>query len=1332
MADFNFSTGTIALAIREEILAFYGPNYAGSRVSYSILNAYTDFQAPPNGTYNWSITFQFDNVSGTLFIGDITPPTISLSTNTFTFNVSQYPSGLTDSFLKTHIGQFITASDNSGTVIIEYNPTNLAITTVPSLGVTDTYNYQVRAKDPSGNTSSYINFQVRYVNDLPQPITITKIGDLSINTVTYPVGVTFTQLQNLLIARFNVTSGGQSYSWEFSPTITIWEAPTSGSVTRTYQARVFDNYYQTYTSYVTILATYSFVDTIAPTITGPNAISLVEDVYFDEDVLAYFTFTDNVTPTNLLDNYITGTRDYNVAGVYNIVINSKDQANNIGTKNVTLTITSSTVVDTQPPVASGPTSFTFILNQNKRLSDVRLAYTVFDNFTPVNEIGYEGKINGSTIQPTYQFPLGITNLTLRFFDSSNNYTQPILITVNVLANDVGLIYNDDSVKLAELIALQEYSGTMVQLLSNNVWTPISWVLDPVTVNYTIDQTTDEININFISNNLDNRLEAGQLVRVIYASPSDVRETWGIPEYDNQDRPTNHDIMVVDSGNMVKVGSETLYRHNYKLAELITILKDYRIPTLSYTSFTSSTVINAATGLPITYYAQPYNALSIIQRAIKQAFPVTVGDTNPLTTEIQIMGQDFLANEMIGVDHQFEEATLYDAITEIARIIGKTPVLYLNPEYSLTNSAKYLLFFETDREHTIGTQTKANLIANSTEFVESTVSDKDKGQVVVDAHNVIGASATKYPSDDLFTYASALDQELTTVGTGKQMVIVLPNNISAGEKVFYRTFQVGMTTAVVGGVRIETGAIQFATYGTLESLPLIKYNEWLVLDFLQRQKTAYYKENENIVYLPVDNDNVFTSDSYKKSPNDSLNRNVYDYVLYQVEYFPIMDFESKIGDGKQTTFNQINSMVDSETLGVQVANYLKGNEGGDIVVSKIETDYQQILKPTQLVSWDNETYHITSVSFNTIKLRLDNKMITGYKVAYQLNKDIRRNTNLNAPANQREYQIPYDNVYNRYDVIKEKVKIHFTTNTKASNAPIISEFKYLQDIGATDYRYILGSFETTNTYPTIETAMFATQSVVFTNSGLTSTTIQNRYIATPVSKTIFGNSILINIKLPNNAYAGTKIVPTDNTDNERFQQRQVSYVDSFGKAQTISIKYLWQNIDTATDVVDLTRFFPETTESRFNSVANIMAQISTWEIDKDSRETLNATLQIDFEGVNGTKIGTNFLKGSSIYKERQWTTNPYRIVKLVNKNYEPNDIVSNNDITGTIIPIDAISPIYSQGLQILLDDDYTFDTTSTYALIEQVGTVGINFIYKIVAIMGDRSSLVVTDTVFIYY
>jgi hypothetical protein len=91
------------------------------------------------------------------------------------------------------------------------------------------------------------------------------------------------------------------------------------------------------------------------------------------------------------------------------------------------------------------------------------------------------------------------------------------------------------------------------------------------------------------------------------------------------------------------------------------------------------------------------------------------------------------------------------------------------------------------------------------------------------------------------------------------------------------------------------------------------------------------------------------------------------------------------------------------------------------------------------------------------------------------------------------------------------------------------------------------------------------------------------------------------------------------------------------------------------------------------------------------------------------------------------------VRLKNNRYEPNDVVNDSDIAGLVATVDSIVPYYNNGYQVILDDDdYTFDTTSTYALVEKVGTAGASFVYKVLAIMGDRSSLVETDTVFIYY
>ena len=1142
----------------------------------------------------------------------------------------------------------------------------------------------------------------------------------------FPTGVLASRITTDINASFSVTDAND-FATIIGPTVV--DFTTVG--TRTYIFKAVDEFLNESPVFTIQVQYLDDTDTVAPVISGPTTLTfLVSDNRTQIDVIANYTLSDNLDPSPQW--FGLSSQTFNQIGTFNYLLRAIDNKGNIGQRTIQVVVVSNDVTtDVIPPVVNGPTSLSFRVAENATLNSIIPLYTVTDNVSTRENIGLVATVGGSTVTGTYQFALGTTTLILRFFDEADNFSLPFTVLVTIIANADAFSINEDAEALQDLTANHQYSAPIVSIINDNTWKPISWLVDPVQVNYTIDGTMDEININFISKNLDTRLESGDLVRVIYDSKSENRLTWGLPTYDSRLRPNNHDVMLVDNGQMVKVGSQDVYRHNYKLVELINILKDYRLPTLTFTSFNQVTITDAATNTSKTYYERPTTALSILQRSIRLATPTTSQEFNDLTITFRIMDGVYLQNEMVGVDTQFQEATLYDVVTEIGRNVGRTPVLYLNPRYSETDTAKYLLFFETDREHSKDLINKATLLANTSEYIESTIQDKGKQEIVVDAHNVIGSRATFYPSDDLFTYATAVDQEALKIGIDKQMAIILPNKISVGEKVNYKTYQVTMETAVVSSVRVETGVIKTVTSGDLETLPLVKYNEWLVLDTDARDVTAYYKENENIVYLPPDNDDL-NSKAYFKRTQDSLDQNVYDYVLFQVEYYPVMDFEARIGDGKDATFNQINPLADSETLGQQVYNYRKGNESGDISISKLAYSYDEILKPTQLINWDGEIYHITSVSFNSSKTGNGIASVV-YKVAYQLNKEVRRNFTLNAPSNQRDYQIPYENTFERYNVIKDKVKIHFTTNTKSETAPIISQFKYLRSLNdSVGFRYLLGSFESTNTYPTIETVAFNTRSLLATNTAFTTFENQQRYILAQVNKSIFGESLIINFQMPNNVYAGTKTILTANTDAERFQQRQVSYVDSFGKARFINIKYLFQDITNDRDVVDLTRFFPESNAERYNEFTELFAYIFNWQIEKDSRESLNISLQIDFEGVNGTKIGANFLKGSSLYQARQWTTIPYSIVRLRNQFYEPNDIINSTDITGIVIPITQIAPLYQQGLQIILDDDYTFDSTSTYALVEQVSTTGILFNYKVVAIMGDRTSLVETDTLFIYY
>ena len=1089
-------------------------------------------------------------------------------------------------------------------------------------------------------------------------------------------------------------------------------------------------------------------DLTPPNITGPASITFTAGQNKTQiDVIANYTLSDNLDPEPQWFNLTPTT--FNTVGVFNYLLRAIDASGNVNSRTITVNVVAPTSAeDTTPPTVNGPTSKTFFVDEEAVLADLLNLFTVTDNVSPPNEITNIATINGSTIETNFEFPLGITTVVLVWADEAENFTLPRSVVVSVVErpDDDDPIFDEPSIGdggsvIAELRANQEYSGPVVSTIINNTWTPISWVVDPVLTNYTIDGLSDEININFISRIKTTRLERGELVRVVYDSQS-TRDTWGIPTFDNRQRPTNHDVMLLDSGTMTKIGNQNIYRHSYKLVELIEVLKDYRLPTLTFTSFAVSKVTDAGTGVLSTYYANPYNAFTILQRAIKQSNPNTILEINPVPNLIKIMDGSFLQSQMVGVDHQFEEATLYDVVTEIGRIVGRTPVLYLNPNFGLTDSSQYMLFFEKDNEHTVGVVNKVDLLANSSEYVEATLQNKGATQIVVDGHNIIGSKVSIWPSDDMYGFAQSVEEQALSA-KDKPLKIILPYKISSAEVVRFKKY---LITVFDNDDPSEGSSID-------GEMPIYKYNDWLVLDSDQRENSAYYKEGENEVFFGsgVDDgtndwENYFTSASYRKRivGGDST---VYDYILFQVDYFPLIDLQARIGDGKQTTFNQVNAMVDSETLGLQVENYLKGNESNDITVSKIVYSYNDILKPTQLVNWDNEIYTVVSTSFNSGRVKNGVPQVM-YKVAYQLNKEVRRNFTLNAPTNQREYQIVYDNVFDRFNVIKDKVKVWLTTDVRDDEAPILSNFKYLRSLpSGVNYRYVLGALESSNLYPTVESVAFQASSTIFTNVGQTTFEGQTKYIMAHPVKTVFGKSLLINFKMHNNTFAGTRLFIQDGVnDDADFLQRQVSYTDPFGKIQRSEINLISQDFDNLDDIFIQTEQYPQIignptaspvvtpaqAYATITSNAKTLVRITGYEVDKDTRENFNVTYQLDFEGLNGTRVGSGLVQYCGLYQTRPYTSIPFRVVKLRNAFYNPDDRIDNSDIVGTVAVVDSITPYYSNGLQIIFTDDYTFDTTSTYALVEITGTEGIFFTYKILATMGDRSSLVETDTIFMYY
>jgi hypothetical protein len=1256
-----------------------------------------------------------------------TPPTIS-GPDTITVFTDENLNNTT--FLETK-GYTITSV--TGIASISFSPSinwSVPATTITTITVTGGNNL-------TATKQTQVTVANRPAVDTEAPQVLQTETILQFLKSAFPTGILAATITTAIRNSFIVTDAND-FTMVVGPTVV--DFTTVGE--RTYIVKFVDEFLNESPTFTIQVRYNDDSDLTAPTITGPATLTFVAGQGKTEvDVIAQYTLADNLDPNPQWFNLTP--QSFNTVGTYNYLLRAIDISGNIASRTIAITVVAPTSgQDTQPPVVNGPTSFRFRVNQNITLANLIPFYTVTDNVSARANIGFIATLGGTTLASNYQFALGLTTIQLRFFDEANNFSLPLTVLIEVIANDVELEIDNNLTKLQSLTANHQYSGPIVSTLDNGEWQPISWLVDPVQVNYTIDGLSDEININFISKVKDTKINSGELVRVVYDSKSTNRLTWGLPTYDNKNRPTNHDIMLVDNGTMTKQGNQDFYKHSYKLVELIELLKEYRLPTLTFTSFTTS-VIYDTDGDITTYYARPYNALTILERAIFQAFPNTSKETNELPSLIKLIDGQFLQNEMVGVDHQFEEATLYDVVTEIARIVNRTPVLYLNPNFGDVDTAKYLLFFEKDNEHTLDIVQKATLLARSTEYVESAVQGKGATQIVVDAKNMIGSQATVFPSNDMYGFAQTVENEALTA-KDKPLKIILPYNISSAEVVRFKKY---VTRVNPGTNTLISPNIPNYPIIVNGEMPIYKLNEWLVLDSNQRENSAYYKEGENEVFFGngVDDgtndwEDFFTSKSYRfVEVRGSANYDEYNYILFQVEYFPLIDLEARVGSGKQATFNQVNPMVDSETLGNEVVNYVKGNEDSDITISKLVYGYDEILKPTQLVNIDGEIYTVVSTSFNSGRTK-NNTPRVAYKVAYQLNKQVRRNFTLNAPTEQRAYQIAYDNTFDRFNVIKDNVKIHFTTNLRADDAPILSDLNYLQNLsGGTGYRYILGALESSNTYQTIELVAFSTFSQVFTNDTFTTQEANIKYILAQPVKSLFGNSVLVNYKMHNNNFAGTKIIVTDGETlgGNNFLQRQVSYTDQFGKVQRLlELYYVWQDSDSFADIRNFVENYPQIENNtkfvEFTPTNKTLARVVDYRVDKDTRENLNVTLQVEYDGINGTKIGSEFVKYSGLYQTRPYSTIPFAVVRLKNNRYEPNDVVNDSDIAGLVATVDQVAPYYNNGIQIILDDDYTFDTTSTYALVEKVGTAGASFVYKVLAIMGDRSSLVETDTVFIYY
>jgi hypothetical protein len=279
-----------------------------------------------------------------------------------------------------------------------------------NLNQVGTYFIDLRATDYANNTT----IKSIQVNIIPPP-DVTPPTITGPSTLTFELG-TWTLIEQILNTYYIITDDRDDWDWELIGSINFQQAGTYSV-----SLRITDAAGNNTTKSITINITAPvLVDITPPQINGISPVSReLGNVNSNSQLLALFTYSDNVSLPAAIQTELIGTVNYNVLGSYNVQIRATDLAGNQATRNIIFNIIA---IDTIPPVITGPLGITIEPNEFETLSDLIDFYYVFTDNTEL--IGYttSGTISLDTV--------GVYNITITAIDiRQNESTKNIRITI---------------------------------------------------------------------------------------------------------------------------------------------------------------------------------------------------------------------------------------------------------------------------------------------------------------------------------------------------------------------------------------------------------------------------------------------------------------------------------------------------------------------------------------------------------------------------------------------------------------------------------------------------------------------------------------------------------------------------------------------------------------------------------------------------------------------------------------------------------------------------------------------------------------------------------------
>lgn len=513
---------------------------------------------------------------------------------------------------------------------------------------------------------------------------------------------------------------------------------------------------------------------------------------------------------------------------------------------------------------------------------------------------------------------------------------------------------------------------------------------------------------------------------------------------------------------------------------------------------------------------------------------------------------------------WNEYTLFDALVEIGTYLDKYPRVTF-AEYNTTN--KLTITFD-DLDIVVKT---SYTVTNSQTIETQQPLDNYANKVVSNVSNLSVDTQIVYPGKGLWVYLNApFDQVDITVDNA---VITLPFPIKRVIKM----------EAYLDNVAPENKYV--------DNIEVLEFNERQLWLGTGKATLPYYKYNDANIYNIKAYIESFPGGGSEPAPSVRGS-------MFRVTYIPLMDAKLvKKNNGTQdyaVIYNQTNNIVETSVFAKYLENYVKKMENGDEVISKIYKSFADVPLLGHIVNGKV----LTNLSYE--------KYRDYYDVTMQLCLNhSRRSLFVRAKADIRTWEISADKVLNRSSVYNDKLTISIGDSLSDANTNI----KDLSRIFPAGF-----SQSAVANLP-------SDGSIVAIDFKMRDTTKNVSVMLIP-SISSFGNSLIFNFKSHDNTVIGFSKA-LNWTGEYVSKQTAITYTDSYGNIENIDIGFTDKYVDLMSSSFVAANYPLSTQNVELMNRAYI--KVPDIIVQKDTRERLEFTYQLDIQGYNDTTIKSNLLK-----------------------------------------------------------------------------------------------------------